>query len=114
MYYSRSVSIFWCLINTVYIKRFFLLIYYKYSLLTNLNKQTEISRIETLNIIPTIDLWICYFKCTYSLQLLVYKVYSYYKQFKLMSFIWFTETAMGVSIDALSQPNSEYVKAVKE
>lgn len=25
-----------------------------------------------------------------------------------------TETAMGVSIDALSKPNSEYVKAVKE
>lgn len=26
----------------------------------------------------------------------------------------FAETAMGVSIDALSQPNSDYVKAVKE
>lgn len=26
----------------------------------------------------------------------------------------FVETAMGISIDALSQPNSEYIQAVKE
>lgn len=30
------------------------------------------------------------------------------------SILLFVETAMGISINALSQPNSEYIKAVKE
>lgn len=32
----------------------------------------------------------------------------------IMSFVRFTETAMGVSIDALAKPDSEYIQAVKE
>lgn len=79
-----------------------------------------ISSIINIKLIKTFPISTSYLKCLLSISLQKQERDSYRTKlpdcllFHIFIHIFLSETAMGVSVDALSKPNSAYVRAVKK